>query len=78
MIGGINTIVNIVFEWVFMKLINYCYEINQIKRYKREIENYKIAKQSPIPTEEIKEVEIYKYQRVYYYDRRKEGRIHQH
>ena len=78
LIGGINTIINIVFEWVIMKMINHCYEINQIRRYKREIENYKIAKQNPNPTEEIKEVEIYKYQRVYYYDRRKEGRIHHH
>ena len=70
LIAGINTIVNIVFEWVIMKLINNCYEISLIRRYKREIEEYKLKKQNPIPNEEIKDVEIYKYQRVYYYDRR--------
>ena len=76
MIVGINTIINIVFEWVIMKLINYCYEMNEIKRYKKEIEEYKIGQQNKIPNEEIKEVEIYKYHRVYYYDRRKSGRFH--
>ena len=70
LIAGINTIINIAFEWIAMKLINYCYEIRQIKRYKREIEEYEFKKKNPVPGEEIKDVEIYKYQRVYFYDRR--------
>ena len=76
LIAGINTIINIFFEWVIMKLINNCYEINQIKRYKREIENYKLLKQNPNSNpEEIKDVEIYKYHRVYYYDRRQARKL---
>ena len=43
----------------------------QIKKYKKEIENEKMLKESNKDEEEIKDVEIYKYQRVYYYDRRK-------
>ena len=75
LIAGINTIVNIFFEWVIMKLINNCYEISLIKRYKREIEEYELRKRTN-PNEDIKDVEIYKYQRVYYYDRR-QRRKHQ-
>ena len=71
LIAGINTIVNIIFEWVFMKLINNCYERSLIRQYKKEIEDYKLRRQNPNSNEEIKDVEIYKYQRVYYYDRRK-------
>ena len=69
--AGVNTVVNIVFEWVIMRLINNCYENMQIKKYKKEIENEKMLKESNKDEEEIKDVEIYKYQRVYYYDRRK-------
>jgi len=71
LIAGINTIVNIVFEWVIMKLINNCYELALIKQYRREIEEYNRKKQNKLPPQEIKDVEIYKYQRVYFYDRRK-------
>ena len=71
LIAGINTVVNIVFEWVIMRLINNCYENIQIKKYKKEIENEKRLKESNKNEEEIKDVKIYKYQRVYYYDRRK-------
>ena len=70
-IAGVNTVVNIVFEWVIMRLINNCYENIQIKKYKKEIENEKRLKGSNKNEEEIKDVKIYKYQRVYYYDRRK-------
>ena len=70
LIVGINTIINIFFEWVIMKAINNCYEMRQIQRYKREIDNYKLLKQNPNYNGEIKDVEIYKYHRVYYYDRR--------
>ena len=76
LIAGINTIINIFIEWVIMRSINYCYEIRQIQRYKREIENYKLLKQDPnINPEDIKDVEIYKYQRVYYYDRRQANKL---
>ena len=71
LIAGINTIVNIVYEWVIMKLINNCYEIALIRQYKREIEEYNRQKENKVPPQEIKDVEIYKYQRVYFYDRRK-------
>ena len=71
LIAGINTIVNIVFEWVFMKLINNCYELALIRQYKREIEEYNRQKANKLPAQVIKDVEIYKYQRVYFYDRRK-------
>ena len=71
LIAGINTIVNIVFEWVIMKLINNCYELALIRQYRREIEEYNRKKQNKLPPQEIKDVEIYKYQRVYFYDRRK-------
>ncbi len=70
LIVGINTIINIVFEWVIMKLVNRCYELNQMKQYKKEIAEYELIKTNPIPNEEIKEVEMYKYHRVYYHDRR--------
>ena len=70
-IAGVNTVVNIIFEWVFMRLINYCYENRQIKSYKKEIEAEKMLKQNNPDNTEIKDVKIYKYQRVYYYDRRK-------
>ena len=71
LIAGINTIVNIVIEWVVMQLVNECYEKNQIKQYKKEIENNKLSKQKRNKYDEIKDVEIYKYHRVYYDDRRK-------
>ena len=70
LIVGINTVVSIFIEWFVMQLVNRCYERNQINQYKREIENYKLLKQNPNPKEEIKDVEIYKYHRVYYDDRR--------
>ena len=70
--AGVNHVVNILFEWVAMRLINYCYENRQIERFKREIENEKMLKQNgKVDGTEIKDVPIYKYQRVYYYDRRK-------
>jgi hypothetical protein len=69
--AGVNTVINIVFEWVIMRLINYCYENRQIQQYRKEIENEKMLRESNKDETEIKDVEIYKYQRVYYYDRRK-------
>ena len=53
-----------------MKLINRCYELREIRNYKKEIEEYELQKTNPQTNGEIKEVEMYKYHRVYYYDRR--------
>ena len=70
-IVAVNTVVNIIFEWVFMSLINYCYERREIQQFRKEIENEKMLRENNKEETEIKDVEIYKYQRVYYYDRRK-------
>ena len=70
LIAGINTIINIVFEWVVMKLVNNCYELSLIRSYKKEIEEYNLQKKNRLPNQEIKDYEIYKYQRVYYHERR--------
>ena len=69
--AGVNTVVNILFEWVAMRLINYCYENRQIKKFKKEIEEEKKLREQNVNEKEIKDVPIYKHQRVYYYDRRK-------
>ena len=69
-IAGVNTVINIIFEWIFMRLINNCYENRQIRQYKQEIENEKMLREGNRDKTEIKDVQIYKYQRVYYYDRR--------
>ena len=53
-----------------MRLINNCYENRQIRQYKQEIENEKMLRERNRDETEIKDVQIYKYQRVYYYDRR--------
>ena len=71
--GGVNTIINFIFEWVVMRLINNWYENNEIKKYKKEIDDEKIIKQNDINNIKNKDVKIYKYQRVYYYDRRKKA-----
>ena len=70
LIAGINTIINIVFEWVVMKLVNHCYELSLIRSYKREIEEHNLLKKNRLPNQEIKDYKIYKYQRVYYHERR--------
>ncbi len=73
--AGVNTVVNIIFEWFIMRLINYCYENMQIKKFKKEIELEKAMKQKNADDPEIKDVQIYKYQRVYYYERRKQLKL---
>ena len=76
LIIGINMIVNIVIEWFVMKLVRNCYENKLIKNYKREVEEERIIEaKNKVNNKEIdlneKEVQIFKYQRIYYYDRRK-------
>ena len=76
LIVGINMVVNIFIEWVVMRLINNCYENRLIQKYKEEVEQEKIieAQNKNINNQkEIndKEVKIFKYQRIYYYDRRR-------
>ena len=69
--GVLNTVLNIVFERVIMRFINRCYEERQIRRYQKEIEKEKMLKEGDNNDKKVKDVKIYKYQRVYYYDRRK-------
>ena len=73
--AGVNTVVNILFEWVIMRLINYCYESLLIRKYRKEIENEITMKHNKIDNNEVKDVQIYKYQRVYYHDRRKNRKL---
>ena len=76
LIVGINMIVNIFVEWVIMRLINNCYENRLIQKYKEEVEQEKLieaqnnSNNNPNKIND-KEVKIFKYQRIYYYDRRK-------
>ena len=50
--------------------INNCYELSLIRSYKKEIKKYNLQKKNRLPNQEIKDYEIYKYQRVYYHERR--------
>ena len=68
-IAVINTFVNNLFEWVFMKFVRKFYEKNEIKSFKNQIKNEKIRKERNEQNIN-EEVQIYKYNRVYYYDRR--------
>ena len=79
LIVGINMIVNIFIEWFVMKYVNICYSNKVIKNYKKEVEEEKIVdaknKAANKETEyNNKEVQIFKYQRIYYYDRRKKNK----
>ena len=70
LIIGINMIINIFIEWFVMKYVNICYENKLIKNYKKEIEEEKIidAKNKAENKESEpnnKEVQIFKYQRIY-------------
>ena len=69
--AGVNTFINIIFEWLFMRLINNCYENRQIEGYKKEIEKEKALKEGNNDESKNKDVKIYKYQRIYYNKRRK-------
>ena len=76
LIIGINMIVNIFIEWFVMKYVRKCYENKLIKNYKKEVEEEKLIEaQNKVSNKEAqineKEVPIYKYHRIYYYDRRK-------
>ena len=80
LIVGINMIVNIVFEWVVMKLVNRCYSKKVIKDYKKDVETEKLIEaQNKANKKEFefndKEVKIFKYQRIYFYDRRKNNKM---
>ena len=74
LIVGINAVVNIFIEWVVMRFVRHCYEERQISNYKKEIleEKMRAGSQENDNNRKTKEVSIYKYQRVYFYDRRKE------
>ena len=70
-IAALNTILNIIFERVIMRFINRCYEERQIRIYKKEIKKEKMLTEGDKEDRKIKDVKIFKYQRVYYYNRRK-------
>ena len=70
-IAALNSILNIIFERVIMRFINRCYEERQIRIYKKEIEKAKMLTEGDKEDRKIKDVKIFKYQRVYYYNRRK-------
>ena len=70
-IAALNTILNIIFERVIMRFINRCYEERQIRIYNQEIEKAKMLTEGDKEERKIKDVKIFKYQRVYYYNRRK-------
>ena len=70
-IAALNTILNIIFERVIMRFINRCYEERQIRIYNQEIEKAKMLTEGDKEDRKIKDVKIFKYQRVYYYNRRK-------
>ena len=70
-IAALNTILNIIFERVIMRFINRSYEERQIRIYKKEIEKAKMLTEGDKEDRKIKDVKIFKYQRVYYYNRRK-------
>ena len=79
LIIGINMIVNIFFEWFVMKFVNRLYAKKVIRDYKREVENEKLIEaQQKAENKEFEpnnqEVEIFKYQRIYFYDRRKRNK----
>ena len=72
-------IVNIFFEWFVMKFVNRLYAKKVIRDYKREVENEKLIEaQQKAENKEFEpnnqEVEIFKYQRIYFYDRRKRNK----
>ena len=76
LIVGINMVVNIIFEWFVMKFVNYLYAKKVIRDYKKEVEKEKLIEaQQKAENKEYepnnKEVQIFKYQRIYFYDRRK-------
>ena len=76
LIVGINMIINIFFEWFVMKFVNHLYAKKVIRDYKKEVEQEKLIEaQQKAENKEYesnnKEVAIFKYQRIYFYDRRK-------
>ena len=79
LICGINMVVNIFFEWFIMKYVNKLYAKKVIRDYKKEVEKEKlIDTQQKADNKEYepnnKEVQIFKYQRIYFYDRRKRNK----
>ena len=69
-IAIVNTFVSIFFEWIIMKFVRKIYENRKIKNYKIKIDREKNMKENKEKRKEIDEVNLYKYNRVYFYDRR--------
>jgi len=64
LIVALNSIISIAFEWIFIKILGNWWERRNIRKYIEEIEQ---KKNDDLLEDEI---EIYKYQRVYYHNRR--------
>ena len=63
-----NSVINIVFERVIVKFIEIFWSKNKIKKYKKEIQ--KAKENNLLNNEGYYEEPLFKYQDVYYYDRR--------
>ena len=63
----INTFCSIFFEWVIMRFIRKCYENKIIENHRKEIFKNKNEQKN---NDKIKDVKIYKYNKVYWYDKR--------
>jgi hypothetical protein len=76
LIVGVNMIVNIFVEWFIMKFVRICYENRVIENYRKDIEEERLIEAQNNYNGNAfneKEAQIYKYQRIYYYERRKKN-----
>ena len=64
LIIGLNSVISISFEWIFIRILANWWERRNIRKYIEEIEEKR--KNDELETE----IEIFKYQRVFYYNRR--------
>ena len=64
LIIGLNCVVSIVFEWVFIRILSDWWERKNIRKYMKEIE------EKSNNDELESDIAIFKYQRVYYHKRR--------
>ena len=60
-----NSIISISFEWTFIRILGNWWERRNIQKYMKEIEDEKKGEETI-----DNEIEIFKYQRVYYYKKR--------
>ena len=65
LIIALNSTISIAFEWIFILFLGNWWEKRNIRKYMEEIENEKKGDDAL-----ENEIEIFKYQRVYYYEKR--------